>query len=102
MKRAYRLIRKKSSKRKKKFNIHSDKKRERVAKAANERAFPFDKRNKRNKLKREGKNKSEHQHRKASSSNNQNNSGGNKRKGKTTTSEQKEAQRTLQNLQQNL
>ena len=55
MKRAYRLIRKKSGKRKKKFNIHSEKKRERVAKAANERAFPFDKRNKRNKLKRKAR-----------------------------------------------
>ena len=116
MKRSYRLIRKKSGKRKKKFNIHSEKKRERVAKAANERAFPFGKHNKRNKLERKGKNKSrnhddtnEHQHRKASSSNNQNDSGENKRKRKegsnqgveqrTSTRGQTNAQRRLQNFQ---
>ena len=58
MKRAYRLIRKKRGKNKKEFNIHSEKERERMAKAANERAFPFDKRNKRNTLKRRGKHKS--------------------------------------------
>ena len=119
MKRAYRLIRKKSGKRKKRFNIHSEKKRERVAKAANERAFPFDKRNKRNTLNRKGKNKSrnhddtnQHQHSKAMLNNNQNNSGENKRKREegsnqgvepnTSTREQKEAQRRFRNIKQNL
>jgi hypothetical protein len=82
MKRAYRLIRKKCGTRKKRFNIHSEKKRERVADAANERAFPFDKRNKRNTLNRKGKNKSrnhddtnQHQHSNIMLNNNQNNSG---------------------------
>ena len=83
MKRVYRLIKKESRKR----NIQPDKTRERVAKATNERAVPFDKRNKSNKQKRKVKNKSRthddangHQHCNASSSNNQSDSGGNKRK----------------------